>query len=300
MVRKMSVTVLINCCILFWGMSVKGEAVSDYLIINDIGSYKFVTEMKDFITGQVKPKSGYTLRNGPGDLIATGHFYLDHIDKTYETDYINSASEMAVEVQVVQHSGLDSDLWLLHEVEDSYRDGNIETIGFLTGHTIIRMINGNRIFYLGFGGGSFSWMNNNVTINISYTDLQGTKPEPLEVVQAYLQKFPSTIPTSFVLDKAHGETWIKEEMSRRLWLCDKWIAYQESGGTDVPKAVRELVGHLNEFLDYREKYFNISADSEKRTLDEYLIANNKTEIINKLQSYKQWWVANKNNPIVLS
>ncbi|HMK49064.1 MAG TPA: hypothetical protein VK435_03345 [Thermodesulfovibrionales bacterium] len=108
-----------------------------------------------------------------------------------------------VEVQVTQHAGTDSDKWLLHEVEDGYRDGEMESLGRLTDGAILRKIDSNKVFWLGLGGGSFTWLNNNVVVKISYIDLQGMKQEPIEVVQAYLQKYPSTIPSTLILDKAH-------------------------------------------------------------------------------------------------
>ena len=52
-----------------------------------------------------------------GILIPAGHFDLDHDDITYETRYIIPEPLVGVEVQLTQHSGSDSDKWLLHEVE---------------------------------------------------------------------------------------------------------------------------------------------------------------------------------------
>ena len=60
---------------------------------------------------------------------------------------------------------------------------------------------------------------------LTYTDLTGTKSEPLELVRAYLAKFPSTITlTDTELDrKPTMKNGSKDEMERRLWLCDKWF-----------------------------------------------------------------------------
>ena len=75
----------------------QAEGVSDYLILQDIGDYKFITEMKDFITGEIKTIPGFTVRVAPGILAGTDHFDLDHNDTTYETDYVNVNIELAVE-----------------------------------------------------------------------------------------------------------------------------------------------------------------------------------------------------------
>lgn len=56
---------------------------------------------------------------------------------------------------------------------------------------------------------------------------------------------------------------------------------------------------MNVFLDYREKYYGISATDEKKLLWEYLRANDGTAIKNKLAEYKAWWSDNKDKAIDL-
>ena len=265
------------------------QDLSDYLILNDIGDYKFITQMKDFITGEIKPKLGYRTRISPGVLAGADHFDLDHNDTTYETDYINKTLRLAVDVQVTQHAGGDSDKWLLHEVERGFRRGDYEEN--MT-PARFRNIDGSNIFYSGLGGGTYRWISNNVVVNIEYVDLYRQEPEPLEVVRAYLAKFPSTIAT-ITIDKAHDEQWIKDEIERRLWLCDKWLAQLQAGKTQINSAFQEIVENLEKFLDYRERYYGISAGEEKQILYGYLQALNGTEIRKKLTEYKQWWSSNK-------
>ncbi len=258
-----------------------GQEISDYLIVNDI---------QGFIASK-NPSSG----QGPGILAGAKHFYHDHQDMTYRISYFNLQTRVGPEIQVTQHAGSDSDKWLLHEVEDGYRDGEMERLGLVTQGARLRDINGNKIISL--RGSGYSWISNNAVIEISYTDLDGTKPEPLEIIQAYLQKFPSTIPATLVLDQAHNEQWIKDEMDRRLWLADKWIARIETVGN--LNELSSVVKSLNVFLDYREKYYGIEAATEKQTLSEYLLAKNKAGIKTKLEEYKTWWAANKDKPINL-
>lgn len=277
--------------------SIWAQTASDYLILHDIGDYKFITQTKDFITGQPKTILGYSKRVGPGDLAGASHFYLDHDDITYETDYSNRNIKLGVDVQVAQHVGSDSDRWLLHEVEDSYRSSDTDRLGLLTEGAILRRISGNKVYWIGIGGGSFVWLSNNVVIKISYTDLQATKPEPLEVVQAYLQKYPSTIPSTLVLDRAHDEQWIKDEMERRLWLCDKWLT--QIGKADLYKILSTVTDDMGVFLDYREKYYGMSGKDDRVALSGYLSAKDETSIRNKLAGYKAWWNANKTKAINL-
>lgn len=113
------------------------QEIVDYLILNDIGAYKY------------RPKRTSEIYGNSGVLIPTGHFDLDHNDTTYETTYIHPITILGVEVQVTQHAGADSDKWLLHEVERGFRRGDYEE-----NMTPARFknINGNNIFYSGLGG----------------------------------------------------------------------------------------------------------------------------------------------------
>jgi hypothetical protein len=270
-------------CLLQSAASVHGQDASSYVIIGDIGSY--------LIAGD--PAVG----KGPGVLAGPGHFDQDHTDITAEIDYYNLQSKVGPEVQVTKHAGVESDKWLLHEVEDSYRSDDPSRLGLLSQGTVLRTMTNDVIFSIRLGGGSYMWISNNVVVRISYRGIQGGKPEPLEVIQAYLQKFPSTVPATLVLDKAHDVQWIKDEMDRRLWLCDKWFMQLQLKKAEERQVYQESVESMNIFLDYREKYFAMKAADEKNLLAGYLYANNGTGIKAKLTEYKNWWSVHKNDAI---
>jgi hypothetical protein len=256
--------------------------VADYLIMQDIGQYKFMG------------KGG---GQGSGIISATGHFRTDHTDVSYGGMYFNEVNEIGVNVEVTQHAGSDSDKWLLHEVEDSYRSDDLTRLGLLTQGTIIKTIDNNRYYSIRLGGGSYMWINKNVVVKITYRNLEGGKPEPVEVIQAYLQKHPSTISSALILDKAHDVQWIKDEMDRRLWLCDKWFMQLQLKKVEEKQVYQESVKSMNIFLDYREKYYGLKAADEKNLLAGYLNTNNGTGIKAKLKEYKDWWVVNKDKQI---
>ena len=258
--------------------------VADYLIIQDIGQYKYMG------------KGGGL---GSGIISATGHFSLDHTDESNGSMYFNEASEIGVNVEVTKHADSDSDKWLLHEMEDSYRSDDVSKLGLLTQGTIIKMINNNRYYSIRLGGGSYMWLSNNIVVRITYRSLEGGKPEPIEVIRAYLAKLPSTISATIVLDKTHDVQWIKDEMDRRLWLCDKWFMQLQLKKTDEKQVYQESVKSMNIFLDYREKYYGLKAADEKNLLTGYLNTNNGTGIKAKLKEYKDWWVVNKDKAISL-
>lgn len=258
------------------------QDIGNYLVLKDIGEYIF------------RPKRVITVQNA-GILVPTGHF-PGHGDMTYEGIYIHPQTYLGVSVQVTQHTGSDSDKWLLHEVEKGFRAPNDKEgrLGLLHSGSRFVEISGNKIFRY---WSAYRWMSNYVVVVIDYGDPR--KSEPLEVVQAYLQKFPSTIPPTLALDNAHDEKWIKDEMERRLWLCDKWFLQLQLQKAEQKTVLQNTVDSMQVFLSYRQKYYGIDALEDKKALSNYLLQNNGTAIRNKLKEYKDWWTANKGGAINL-
>ena len=210
--------------------------------------------------------------------------------------YIGGNGIPSPTVQVTLHAGSDSDKWLLHEVDRDFR-----TYYGIPGEVYgPKQIDGQTILEAFAGGGNYRWLSGNKVIMIEYQDSQLTKPEPLEIVKTYLAKHPSSLsPISLAqLRSAENKTkWIKDEMDRRLWLCDKWEAEFQLGKVQQKDMLQEQVKSMEVFLNYREKYYGMKAADEKNLLNGYLSQNNKTAIKNKLDEYKQWWSANKNKAI---
>lgn len=260
---------------------------ADYLILQSIGQY----------SSSGKGRCG----EGSGIIGTADHFDEDHNVTTCRTGYYFMQQDLAVSIKVEQHTGGDSDRWLLHEVEDNYHDDETETMGLLTDGAVMRKVNNQRVLWLGIGGGTFRWVSNNVVVSISYTDLQGTKPEPIEVVKAYLTKFPSTITITDAELKAsaHNVQWIKDEIDRRLWLCDKWNAQFQAGQNNQNDLIYNLDRNINVFLNYRQKYYGMASENDIITLRAFIRANDLTSIQTKLTEYKTWWNANKGKSISL-
>ena len=135
--------------ILILPLSAYGESENEYLILNDIGNNKLKTHSIDSITRKLKPIESHFISKNSGVVIGGGHFQ-DHLDMTYETTYLNHVDDIAVKVQVTQHAGADSDQWLLHEIERSFRYGDYEED--MT-PSKFRNIDGNNMFYSMLGGG---------------------------------------------------------------------------------------------------------------------------------------------------
>ncbi len=270
------------------------QIFSDYLILQDIGPYKLEAPQK-VVGGYI---GGPRVFDGAGVIAPTGHFYSDHTDKTYEAYYEGGSNLPSATVQVTQHSGGDSDKWLLHEIDAEFRN----YYGIPGSSYAVVKIDGNTVLEFGSAGWDYRWVSGNKVIKMVYHDAQMTKPEPLEVVKAYLAKHPSTISaiTLAQLRSTENKTqWIKDEMDRRLWLCDKWFMQLQLEKVTQSDTLQAVVKSMNVFLDYREKYYGVTAATDKNLLSGYLIANNGTAIKAKLTEYKNWWVVNKEKAISL-
>ena len=291
-------TILIFIIMCFTYSLVEGgtfNSFSDCLVTSDIGIYSFDSESAN-------------IGKGSGVVSMAGHFNKDHDDTVCTGEYSNineirglpveeaRKKIIGIEVEVTKHAGSDSDKWLLHEVEKSFRT----YYGLPDESLVVRQINGNTVIAMAVAGWAYRWASGNKVIQISYHDSQMEKPEPLEVVSAYLAKHPSTLTpmTSAELRSDANKTkWIKDEMERRLWLCDKWFFQLQLQKAELNKVLQESVDHMKVFLDYREKYYGISAEEEKKLLWGYLRTNNGTGIKNKLAEYKNWWKKNKDKAI---
>jgi hypothetical protein len=261
------------------------QVIDDYLITSDIGTYKQIT------------KGGSS-----GDILAgSDHFGEDHQDESYGISYHNKQVRLWVDVQVTRHTDpTDSTKWLLHEVDRDFRN----YYGIPGKSFGPRQINGQTIIENLVAGASYRWLSGSKVIVIEYRDstMTMTKPEPLEVIQAYITKHPSAM-QAFTLEELRssaGKTiWIKDEMDRRLWLCDKWFMQLQLRKVEEKQVYQEAVKSMNIFLDYREKYYGLKAADEKNLLSSYLYNNNGTGVKAKLTEYKNWWTVNKEKAISL-
>ena len=272
------------------------QAVADYLILQDVGPYRL---SKPQAFRSLAPVGGPKFSEDAGILSGTGHF-PDHTDKTYEVMYLGGDTNVSPTVTITQHAGGDSDKWLMHEMEIGYRSSEMARLGLRDKGEYIDLVNDNRVLGLGIGGNSYRWMSsNNVIVSIKDFDRDFTRPEPVEVISAYLAKFPSIIPSTFKLNSAHDIEWIKDEIDRRLWLCDKWVAQIQPEDAKLYDKLDSIVNSMNVFLDYREKYFGLASKNEKMLLFSYLSKKDDASIRAKLAEYKTWWAAHKGDSITL-
>ena len=185
------------------------------------------------------------------------------------------------------------DQWLLHEVEDGFRDSNLLE-DHVHNETIIRNISGNSIIYFEYGGRVYSWLSvNNVVIKIDGGAV--TNPEPIEIVQAYLAKYPSTImlTNAELKSHAHSVLWLRDEMERRVWLAEKWVPLAKTDASKIDNVVKSL----KIFLKYREKYLGKSAKTDLADDYKFKQAGDVASLEKKVISLRKWWNDHKTDSL---
>jgi hypothetical protein len=279
-IRKALVSVAAAGIIALWAAPGLSQDASDVLACNDISSFNTILNC--------------VCRAGRGILVTADHFGEDHKDVDCYVTYYSKAQRTTVNAEVTLHADPPAAIkWLLHEVDKDFRT----YYGTPDPGYIIRNIDGNTLYTFESKGRNYRWISGNKVIMLEYHDTGMTKSEPIEVVRAYLAKHPSTLstmPSAPELRSATNEMrWIKDEMERRLWLCDKWFLNLSIKRNGVRQVREEILDSMNIFLNYREKYFGIKAADEKNLLTGYFTADNSGGFKTKLAEYKDWWETNK-------
>jgi len=264
--------------------------MANHLILQDIGTYRM--DRPDTALLGEPPTGGPQESPGAGVLTGTGHF-PDHADVTYEVLYRGGPGTPSPVVTVTRHAGSESDQWLLHEIETVLRGSGDDdsALGSLHSDASVMTIGNSTILRL---MGVFTWVSKNVVVEIEGDFVQ---TGPLDVVWAYVQKIPSTIPATMALDEAHDAQWIKDEMERRLWLAGKWFTHLRTNKTLPKKALKEAVASMDVFLEYREKYYGIRSLEEQRLLAGLQEESDDNRLFGRLKDYRKWWSKAKDRPL---
>ena len=270
--------------------------LSECLVNSDIGKYIYDSKYSK-------------IGNASGVVGGADHFKVDHVDSICSGEYSNinevrvfqTREEIvnhlvSVDVEVTQHTGGDSDRWLLHEMDAEFRN----YFGIPGKSYGPEKIDSNTILQDDVAGANYRWLSGNKVIEIKYRDPDMSKPEPLEVVKAYLAKHPSTI-TPFNLKELRNSSnvtkWIKDEIDRRLWLCDKWNSQFQAGKATQKDLLYNLNRSIGVFLNYRQKYYGVSVTDDLNAMSVYMQSNDLASIQTKLTEYKKWWAKHKEKGI---
>jgi len=270
--------VLITIILLSMSDGVHAQGAARYLIFEDIGDYKLSPGFE--LMGKLVGREPVAIQEGDE---ASGYYKACAIK--YSENVISPP--LSVEVRIYQNSQ-----WLQHQLEERYRDAE-NMHATLDANIQIRIINGNNLFFYGVGGeNTYTWISGkNTVVDIFFPGYSSMKPEPLDVVKAYLAKYPSTIilKDAELKSKAHNDAWIKSEMEHRLWLGNRWMGQVQLGRADGQEALMDIVEHMMFFLDYREKFFGSRELTEKELLLSYRKQENGATLIkNKLAEYGNW------------
>lgn len=278
---------------MLFNSSAMSAEIGDYLILKDIGIFK-LSKPEKFLAGF--PPIGGT-RTFDGAVAVSDHFDEDHSDTTYEVGYYDfSETYYSPTVRVTQHAGGESDKWLLHEMEGVLRSSEKDKLGKRSNSAGFRRVGTADIFVENI---SYYWISGKITVFIECMSLTNDRKAPLPVVQAYLDKYPPTLPPNYKVfnTPAHDDVWIKDEMTRRLWLAEKWLAI--SRPNDPKKSIDTLenvVESMSVFLDYRYRYYRhklfrraSALDKEKNMLLQFANNGDEKGLRVKLSEYQRWW-----------
>jgi hypothetical protein len=277
---------------LLWPAGLRAQATADVLVLRDIGSFR-VDQADTVLLGE-PPIGGPRSYEGAGCVAATGHL-PDHRDTTYEVLYHGPANGFSPVVSVTKHAGGEGDRWLLHEVERSLRvpDDDGDNVGHLYSDAGLMSIEGSTLFRV---LGVYLWVSGSRVIEIEGDYLQ---TGPLDVVKAYVERFPSSLPQDLALDRTHDLQWIREEMERRLWLSEKWLHAVLGAKVQPRQGVSEAVRNMTTFLQYRERFYGVKKKEEFQALEACLDLLDDNGLLVKLREYQKWFDVNRERKLRL-
>jgi hypothetical protein len=102
---------------------------------------------------------------------------------------------------------------------------------------------------------------------------------------------------------AHDKVWIRGEMTRRLWLAEKWLTVSRSSNAEKSMdALENAAESLSIFLDYRDRYYGrkffrrtTALEKEKELLRQLTNKKDEKALLMKLSEYRRWWDRKSNN-----
>ena len=281
-------TALILILLLIPGLSY-AQTAGEYLILQDIGRYKLTKGIE--IRGRILGGEPAVARIGD-----EGQGYYT----SYGTRYVGGAGYVVPTVEVRVY---DSTQWMLHEMERDLKEYQGSVATKTNTSAITKSIDNNPVIKMRSGGGIYRWVSNNKAILVSYHDLQLQYPVPMEVISAYLQKYPSTLPTTYQIRHPDREKeFIREEFDRLLWVADRWVSLVQEADPNRAEKLKQAADNLLDFARYRQAYFKpLFGDPMEADIDLLEMAhmgpNLETIVRTKLAEYKEWWAGHKTDKI---
>lgn len=268
------------------------QTAGDYLILQDIDRYKLTKGIE--LRGRILGAEPSVTRMGD----AAQGYYI-----SYGTRYVGGTGYAVPNVEVRVY---DSTQWMLHELE---RDIKNRKEGVATTTNIAAAtepVDNYPVIVFEVSGGSYRWISGNKAIILNYRDANFQYPIPMEVISAYLKKYPSTLPATYQIRHPDREKeFIREEFDYHLWVADRCVSLIQEADPKRNEKLKDAAKHLEEFAKYRKTYFsnllsflgnNMDADIELLQ-HARMRADLETIVRTKLAEYKEWWAEHKTDEI---
>ncbi len=279
----------------FWPANLLATNIDQVLIITDIGPYKlehpFVTS-DGLVIGGGEPKSSQEGNGAEG-------FY-----SAYTVGYDGGDNLAGPDIEIRIY---DSPQWMLRDLESDlkeYQDG-VATVTDTS--AITKIIDNNPVIKMRAGGGVYRWISGNKAIFIEYHDLQLEYPIPMEVISAYLAKYPSTLPATYQIRHPDREKqFIREEFERLITVAGRWVDLIQADDPEKREKLKSAATNLMNFAKYRKVYFSSmlgsllggSMDEDINLLQTaHMGPDLETIVRTKLTEYQEWWASHENDSI---
>jgi hypothetical protein len=231
-----------------------------------------------------------------------------------DAEYRDRSRDMLVDISVVKNART---AFLDHLIEAQFRDATTARL-----HTEVSLIvmGGQPVFFYcgeppGCGERTYTWRSGDrivVKVEAKAFDRSprtvpssGHKPcpEPTEILQAYLQRYPSSL-TLYTEDDEHAAKWRREQTALEIASAEFWLNQagnaqpnQQSGLLDTARH------HLESFAELREVAFrgpSASEEQKRLTAARQLPIPSRLTELNKIgQEYHAWWNTHQNDPVYL-
>lgn len=252
---------------------------------------------------------------------ATGRVH-DPKDTKVGTAYADDDGQIYVDV-VVQRFG--DSTWLMHELEKQFRartgaEFSDEVTIVETGARRRFEINspGTAALQMGLAPNSrrtVAWLAaDNTVVALSFVAMGAgrTNELPAELLDGYLDVYPSTLPGSVADTQVHHESWIRDEMRRLLAYAERdlrvaRISKQQTSPDEWQRDAQRLLG---EFAGLRERFFGTGSAAsfaaevraaELRNVDlltqDLDVAKQIAWLEQRVGEFQTWWQTHQDDPI---
>jgi hypothetical protein len=240
--------------------------------------------------------------------LRSGYFSENPEDVSAGARYRDSSRHMVVGAGVDSYADT---AFLDHLIEEVFRDST--TARLHAGNSFLS-ISGNAVFL--YCGGApncdereYMWRSGDrivvrVEAKAFNADLsQAPCPEPTEILQAYLRRYPSAL-SLYTEDDDHAKKWRREQTALELASAEYWLEQAATAvGTRQSGALESVRNHLSSFAELRRVAFggpSLRHEAERIGKAELLPAATQLSELKKIQEqYRQWWNAHQNDPVVL-